>query len=83
MSIHPHIAAPPSPKPKTARAPHLYGAIPVYGAIPAVAVMLTIGVLAFGSMLHRPSPTVEPVTTGEGRSLAIIAPITDPITDTE
>ena len=77
MSIHPHIPAPLPPKPKTARAPHLYG------AIPAVAVMLAIGVLAFGSMLHRPSQPVEPVTTGEGRSLAVIAPITDPITDTE
>jgi hypothetical protein len=77
MSIHPYIPAPPSPKPKTARAPYFYS------AIPAVAVMLTIGVLAFGSMLYRPSPTVEPATSGQGRSLAIIAPISDPITDTE
>jgi hypothetical protein len=72
-STHPRAA---SAEPKTARAPHLYR------AIPAVAVMLTIGVLAFGSMLHRPSPTVEPVITEE-RSLAVIAPITDPIIDTE
>ena len=80
MSIHPHIPAPPAPpqpKPKTARATHLYG------AIPAVAVMLAIGVLAFGSMLHRAPQFVEPAPIGEGRNLAIIAPIIDPITDTE
>jgi hypothetical protein len=77
MSIHPHIPAPLPPKPRTARAPHLYG------AISAVAVMLAIGVLAFGTMLHRTSQPVEPVTTGQGRSLAIIAPFTDPIADTE
>jgi hypothetical protein len=77
MSIHPHIPAPRPPKRKPAHAPH------PYGVIPAVAVMLAIGVLAFGSMLHRAPQSVEPVTTGQGRSLAIIAPITDPITDTE
>jgi hypothetical protein len=77
MSIHPQIFAPPPPKPKTARASHLYG------AIPAVAVMLAIGMLAFGSMLHRAPQPVEPVTAGQGRSLAIIAPITDPMADTE
>lgn len=74
MTIHPHTATPRPPKPKPARAPHFHG------AISAVVVMLAIGAIAFGSLLHRSSKAEkEPATIGQGRGPVAIAPIVDPL----
>jgi hypothetical protein len=78
MTIHSHSAAPCPPKPKPARAPHFYG------TLSALAVMLAIGVIAFGSVLHRSSQAEKELeTTGQMRGPIAIAPIVDPLADTD